>query len=444
MPMSRDERIERVQRLQTAHKTTKEAMESKLATWELHPGTDIARNWPVITAAYSGLEQTLKFLIAEQKGLTIAELIDLSAPPTGRLDERNAGRHPYRTHDLAWLFSKLDERTRDVVRDFYGRFRSLHSYVAVAVADEFLNQISGPRGVGYERWRYTLIEDRPLPRNSPETLAAIWGVCVQIAEERLWGNRRVRMPDRALTEQFCQSLEFVVAKVSIDRQESGEPFRDISGEIREWLWGPGHPLNAFATMLWHFARYGSHGVEHISEWLSDALTRWFHNLAANPAALARTSLRAFVDRAQGHAPDGASIRWNPDGKRFESVPWSLEARFCDAPPPRATVITDPAPQGIGLHTLWVAAREGGHRVLENRAFDVPPGEDVWFRTLEVGADKAGKVEPLLSIWRKRDDDPELYCMVEECAREDLSPPVRRWIDIAQELAVMRGGWRPHT
>ena len=138
MPMSRDERIERVQRLQTAHKTTKEAMESKPATWELHPGTDIARNWPVITAAYSGLEQTLKFLIAEQKGLTIAELIDLSAPPNGRLDERNSGRHPYRTHDLAWLFSKFDERTRDVVRDFYGRFRSLHSYVTVALADEFL------------------------------------------------------------------------------------------------------------------------------------------------------------------------------------------------------------------------------------------------------------------------------------------------------------------
>ena len=30
---------------------------------------------------------------------------------------------------------------------------------------------------------YTRIEDKPLLRNSPEALAAVWGVCVQVAEE---------------------------------------------------------------------------------------------------------------------------------------------------------------------------------------------------------------------------------------------------------------------
>ena len=162
MPMSRDERIEKVQRLLTAHKTTREALESKPVTWELHPGTDIARNWPVITAAYSGLEQTLNYLIADQAGISIPELIDLAAPPNAGIDQPHARRHPYCTHNLAWLFSKLDAPARDVVRAFYGRFRSQHSYVAVADADKFLNQVSVPRGTGYERWRYTLIEDRPL------------------------------------------------------------------------------------------------------------------------------------------------------------------------------------------------------------------------------------------------------------------------------------------
>ena len=133
------------------------------------------------------------------------------------------------------------------------------------------------------------------------------------------------------------------------------------------------------------------------------------------------------------------IRWNPDAKRFEPVPWSLEARFRHAPPPHATVIADPALQGIPLRSLWLAAREGGYRVLENRAFDAPPGEGVWLRTLEVRAEQAGNVERILSIWRKCDDDPDRFCMVEERAREDLSPPVRRWVDMAQRLAEMRGG-----
>ena len=85
------------------------------------------------------------------------------------------------------------------------------------------------------------------------------------------------------------------------------------------------------------------------------------------------------------------------------------------------------------------AGSGGCRVLENRAFDAPPGEDVWLRTLEVRAEQAGKVERILSIWRKCDDDPDRFCMVEERAREDLSPPVRRWVELAQRVAEMRGG-----
>ena len=78
MPMSREAKMEKVQRLLTAHKKTSQTLESEPVTHERHPGTDIARNWTVITAAYSGLEQTLKFLIAEKADLTIAELIDLA------------------------------------------------------------------------------------------------------------------------------------------------------------------------------------------------------------------------------------------------------------------------------------------------------------------------------------------------------------------------------
>ena len=68
MPMSKNEKLEKVQRLHTAHRKTKEFLENEPPTWELHPGTDIARNWTVITAAYSGLEQTIKYLVAEEKG----------------------------------------------------------------------------------------------------------------------------------------------------------------------------------------------------------------------------------------------------------------------------------------------------------------------------------------------------------------------------------------
>ena len=438
MPMSRDASIEKVQWLLTAYKT-KQTLEGEPVTWELHPGTDIARNWTVITAAYSGLEQTLKYLIAEENGLTIPALIDFVIPDNVDANEHNAKTFPYRTHSLGWLFSKLKKSTQDVIRDFYGRYQSLHSYIAIGRADNFLDLVSGRQGVGYERWRYTLIEDKPLPKNSPEALVAIWGVCVRIAEERLWKNQRVRMPDKELAQTFCRRLETLLDNVSVDRQNAGEPFQDISGEIKDWLWRGGHPLNAFAEVLWHFARYGSHGVEDVSEWLSDTLTSWVNEVASNPIASGRTSLRAFVTRAQGLTPDGRSIRWNPSRNGFEAIQWSLEQRFSDTLPPQATVIGDLTRHQTPLTTLWVAAKDSGYRVLENRAFKAPPGQDIWFCTLEVQAEDAGTVRPILSMWQQRSTDHDLFYMVAEHALEEVSQPLRRWMDLAHRLGEMRSG-----
>lgn len=151
MPMSREARMEKVQRLLTAHKKTTEVLEGEPVTRELHPGTDIARNWTVITSAYSGLEQTLKYLIAEECELSIEELIDFIAPQNAEVNELRHGRYPYRTHNLVLLFLKLQEPTQVVVRDFCQRFRSLHSYIGNTDVDQFLTLISGPKGAGYER-----------------------------------------------------------------------------------------------------------------------------------------------------------------------------------------------------------------------------------------------------------------------------------------------------
>ena len=442
MPMSDETKKEAVQRLQTAHKKTKDMLENEPVTRELHPGTDIARNWTVVTATYSGLEQTLKYLIADEKGLTIEELFFLTPADANLTNEGGTSKHPFRTHNLNFLFQNVESETREIVRDFYRRFQSLYSYLTIAKVDEFLSTVSGRQGTGYERWRYTLIEDKPLPKNSPEALLTIWGVCVQVAVKRLWKNQRVRMPEQKLAEGFCQRLESTVTSVSVDRQDAGEPFQDISRERRDWLWSRGHPLNAFAEALWRHSRHGTHGAEGVSEWFSDALTRWAEEALQNPAAAKRTSLHIFMARAQGHTTEGASIRWDPKENRFKPVPWSLEECFLNAPPPQATVIGDPTRRGgTPFASLWVAAAESGYQILENRAFNGPPDENYWFRTLQVQAEDASNVRPVLSIWQKRGTYHNLFYMVEESAQEEMAPPIRRWVDLAMTLGEMRSGRR---
>ena len=430
MPMSRNEKIEKVQRLCTAHRKTKETLEAEPVTWELHPGSDIARKWTVITAAYIGLEQTIKYLIAEQNSQSIAELIAF----------REGKKHPYRTHDVGQLFSRLPPQTQDVIRDFYGRFQSLHPYITVKTADEFLSVVSGEGGTGYERWRYTLIEDKELPRNSPEGLVAVWGVCVQIAKATAWEKELVRMPDEELTSKLWMQLDDVVLNVSVDRQNAGEPPQDIARETRGWVRREGHPLNAFADVLWHFRRYGEHGQADVSDWLADALNGWALVVLKSPAIAGTTSLRAFVERAQGRTPDGQSLRWNRKANRFEDIPWALENRHRTALPPDAVVIGDPT--GMRLQLLWQAAKQSGYRVLENRAFKGPTNEDRWFRTVELQAAADGDERPILSIWQERNNDEPKFYMVEQISREAIVANMRTWIEMVALKTQPKTSWGP--
>ena len=425
MPMTRSEKLEKVQRLNTAHKRTYETLARVPVTWELHPGTDIARNWTVITAAYSGLEQTIKYLIADENSQTISELIDFAEPNDE--DGRSGNTYPYRTHNLAWLFAQLGDQTKDFLREFYARFQSLHSYISVGALDNFLEQVSGRKGTGYERWRYTLIEDKPLPKNSPEALVAIWGVCVQVAEDKVSGRQQAEMPDHELASDLGHKLETTVWDTSIHRQNQGEAFRDIGPEARTWLWKAGHPLNAFAEVFWHFSRYGSHGVEDASDWLSEAIDRWVATVLQDPAAVGQTRLRAFLDRARGHTSDGSSIRWNSNNNRFEAVPWSLRKRFQEKLPSNATPIGNRTRAATQLTFLWKAAKESGYRVLENRALTGPPGADVWFRTIEVQAGSNGNEIPVLTVWQQPATHSGLHYIVEECPQDEMSPSLRTWI-----------------
>ena len=413
MPDNETKQREIVQRLLAAHKKSRETFENEPAVHELHPGTAIANIWPTITAAYSGLEQTLKFLIAADKRITIEQL-------------RKCRR--FRTHDLCSLFSEIPSDMRRTVQDFYRRFQSLHSYLPISTVDEFLDIVSGSEGKGYEQWRYTLIEDTDLPRNSPETMLAIWGVCVQLAEKCAWNNERVQMPEAELAQTLCHLLETHVMKVSVDRQNAGEPFQDISRETREWLWKSGYPLNAFAEILWHHDRYGTHGVEGASDWFSEVLSRLPESILTRPNVKARTSMRVYVARAQGRTRDGSSIRWDKEEERFEAVPWTLETCFREEPPPGATKLNAPDRQWW-LSQLWAFAREDGFRVLENRSFDKPAERGGWVCTLRAETEDSGNCKPLLSLWEEGDQiwHKDFY-LLQEAGESEMSKQLRNWIN----------------
>ena len=427
MPMTKEEKGEKVQRLCTAHKKTKEILEREPILRDFHPGTDIAQRWTLITAAYSGLEQTLKFLIADEKSYTIKQLRNHQSQ--GNKEKKsNGGRYPYRTHDLSGLFCHLEESKKEVVRDYYGQFQSLHSYIKIENLDHFLVEVSRHDGKGYERWRYTLIEDKKqLPRNSTEALVAIWGVCNEIAGGSLSEKRSVRMLDENLRWKLCQRLKNEASKVSIKRQDAGQQFQNLALEVNDRLFQGKHALNVFTEILWHFDRYRSHGLTNVSDQLSEAISRWVNDVSCYRSRSGMTSLRWFVERAQGRTREGESIRWNPETKRFEDVPWALEHLSQDKLPPNAFAVNSTSSMGI-LQKLKMDAKESGYEIRENRAFMSSANSDidVWHRTLEVS--EIHNMKPVVTIWQNWEDGCQRFYFVEECKREEMSRLIRIWIE----------------
>ena len=427
--MAKDESMEIVQRLRTAYKNTQQLLDGEKVVREMHAGTELARYWPIVTASYSGLEQTIKYLIAEEQGIGIQELIGQSIPAKSWFGCRRKQANPYRTHNIAWLFGELEAPTKSVMRDFYGQFQSLHSYIPIRKLDEFLQRVSARKGAGYERWRYALIENRKLPQNSPAALVAIWGVCVQIAVNKSWSNQRVRMPDEMLATDLRNRLNALARGISINRQNAGEPYQEIQPEIDAWFHASGHPLNAFAQVLWHYRRYESHGVADASDWLSEVLQKWCKHVLEAMSGSGLTMLRMFVERAQGNTPEGASLLWNSAVKRFEAVPWSLEGRYQSELPQGAINIGGLHDEQPLLRDLWKVAHQSGYIVLENRSFNGANRQDDWFCTLQVQSENEGQSNAILSVWEK---PVELDChLIQECPSDAIAPPIKRWIVLAR-------------
>ena len=116
MPIHPDARVAITLRLRTACTGTHESCARKPARIEIIGDVALAQHRLTIGATCSGIEQTLKFLLALDKALTVGELL----APNGIVE--NPGQEPgrrtrYRIHELGTFFSRLDGQTRESVEN---------------------------------------------------------------------------------------------------------------------------------------------------------------------------------------------------------------------------------------------------------------------------------------------------------------------------------------
>lgn len=105
---------------------------------DLHEGTELANAWALVTVSYSGIEQSLKLLLAQRDRLTVSEW-RCSA----------TGKRFRDSHGLRKLFDAIDEQARTTAAEYFKRFQSLHNYINSSSLEEYLAEASiGGRGYG--------------------------------------------------------------------------------------------------------------------------------------------------------------------------------------------------------------------------------------------------------------------------------------------------------
>ena len=419
MAMSEEERHEKVQRLRTAYVRTREVLDRQERVHDLHAGTDIANNFVVLTVAYMGLEQTFKYLIAVEDGRTIEEI--------------TAQGGGYRHHNLARLFEGVSEEDQAMASEFYARFQSLHMYVPWDNARDFLRQISGERGEGYEKWRYALIQDtddeeNAPPLNSGEAMMAVWQAAMDLAE------RGLREDDNRF-EMYEEHLEVLCFEILSDSHDEVYRSADdenwdgelVHREIGEWIANNGGILNAFSSILRREARVGHHDVAFENEWSARVLTKCLERISVHTLRRTYSNLACFADRAQGRYAVGSEISWDARTNRFENIPWSLEQRHIQTPPETSIEIRHWGAVPDKRHRVYRAAENAGYLVLENHWFGDLPRNHRWMQTIEVRSDATPDSFCVLELWEGRHPQDRAYLRV-VCDLDLVSPDVRTVID----------------
>ena len=432
MPMSEYERHEKVQRLRTAYARTREVLDRQERVRELHPGTDIANHFVVLTVAYMGLEQTFKYLIAVERGRTIEEI--------------TAQGGGFRHHNLGRLFEGLRAETQTTIAEFYARFQSLHMYVPWDSARDFLWHISGQRGEGYEKWRYALIqntddEENAPPLNSEEAMIAIWQIAIDLADSGL----REDDNEIEMYEKHLESLCFDMLNESYD-----EVYRDgvngnwdgerVQREIGEWMAGKGGVLNALSSILWREARFGHHDVAFESEWSPRILSKCLKRISVHELRRTHSNLACFADRAQGRYAIAKGVSWNTQTNRFETIPWTLEERRLEAPPENSIEIRHWGAVATKRQRLYRAAEESGYLVLENHWFGGLPRNRRWMQTIEVRSDSTPDSVCVLELWEKAHPQEAAYLRV-ICERDQIAPEALSMVQYFERQMEIRVGFR---
>ena len=422
MPIDDDARMAITLRLRTAHAETHESYARRPAWFEIVGDVALAQQWLTIGATYSGIEQTLKYLIALHKDLTVDELLAANGI-VENLGEEPEQRTRYRIHEIGTLFSRLDRQTREAVEHDYAVWQSLYDYLPIPTSAEFLEHIQGDDNRGHLDWRYCLIQGHLPPLNSADAMLAIWASLIRCCEEHAQIPHRAgaRTTDEEVRVGLSECLERACANCEQRAAENDKPIPPLREELARWAPSGACMVNNMAALLGHQERYLEVPEREGSEPMRRTIAECLRQLRNDAREGMRGALPTFARRALGYSPTGESVRWNPETMRFENLPWPLQSETRDNAPQGATRVAPEENADGRLRDIWHHARVAGYVVKETRDFAANIGQPIqWHLRMRVYDQHEGAEDARISVWQEQDLEGAIA--IEQHAPEAPLPP----------------------
>ncbi len=282
-------------RMFTACKRTRELVAENPVKPDYSPDHEAAEAWPLITAAYNGIEQALKMLllVPTDTGFTMDQL----------------KRKPFR-HDLEALYGALEPADSEYIEQHFGEHWSLNEYknlnLGFDTAQEFVAHLnrSHPQE-GSLAWRYALLDmNVQIPKTNPWTMCEVWyAICCRVKAE-LYGR-----PDG--TFRLSGRLKFRFERVILHWGEAYDGFTD---DLNSWIGRKGDELSAWVDLLVKANRDAIHQVqapERLRLHLGRMAERATAALAGTPAD---PDFQQFLQQVQRADRDRV---WNPQRAEFD-------------------------------------------------------------------------------------------------------------------------------
>ena len=428
-------------RLRSAYGETLAGYAQRPRRNELLGDVAVAQEWPAISAAYSGIEQTLKFLIALDKGLTVDELL-VQDGIVENPEEEPVVHTKYRIHYLCTLFSRLDPGTCNRVEQDYAVWQSLYDYIPIRSCAEFLAHIQGNHNKGHLDWRYCLILGQTPPQNSADAMLTIWGLLVRRCEAR--AGHPHRSGTRTANEEVADGLRDYLKAAFTDAETATAESHGEIGRLRKESegWSPTKTclVNNMAALLGYCRRYGRVSDQEGSESWVFVLAHCVRRLMYDVAQGKRGPLFTFVRRAFGEFPTGESVRWNPGVHRFENVPWPLQCEAIEQEPVGATRVELEDNADGRLRDIWDHARIDGYEVKETRKFAAQLPDDRWHLRMRVFDRLSGTNQAYFSVWQQHSSEGPI-AIEEHLSNLPPRPGIAMWLLRCKN--PVRGRWLAH-